>query len=348
MVIAVLLFVILILVLALLLILQGDRKLSGFAFYSRGRELGFTFNETRIIRETATIVGIEDSLSVFLSTRDLDLCIKAITKRFKLEGSDKNRNNMALMEKLFELRKKLEFDLPKNRSGIFSSRSIRANQKIKILIPSIGAFPSTVIENNERYLVVTTPTGFRLPPGFIWRGAHVSIYFWRQEDAGYVFDSYVLEEVRIRNIPVLQLGHSESLFRTQKRKSVRMRSRMPSYLYILKHLEGAYEKPEKVPGMKCVVQDLSEDGAAVLIGGKATSGMFVKLQFWIDDDQIVLSGTVKGSEYNSEKNQSILHIEALTPSTKMRNTIRSHVYNLKTDEDGAAEAGRLDGNAFSG
>ncbi|HOX92133.1 MAG TPA: flagellar brake domain-containing protein, partial [Spirochaetales bacterium] len=269
MVVPLLLMVIVLLVLALSLLLQGDKRFSVFEFYSRGKELGFSLGECRLIRETLTLAGIKDPVAVFWSIRDLDQCIRAFTKRFKAEGKDKDRVTIAFMEKLYDYRKKLEFDLPRHKTGIMSSRSIRPNQRVKVLVQGVGVFGSTVVDSNDRYLVVSMPVGARLPPGFQWKGARVSIYFWRQEDAGYVFDAYVLEDLRIRNIPVLQIGHSESLLRTQKRKSLRMRSRVPSYLYLLKRLEGAYEKPERVPGMKCVVQDLSEDGAAVLIGGKA-------------------------------------------------------------------------------
>jgi len=119
---------------------------------------------------------------------------------------------------------------------------------------------------------------------------------------------------------------------------------MPAYLYLLKRLEGAYEKPERVPGLKCVVQDLSEDGLSVLIGGKARVGLLVKAQFYVGDDQIVVSGTVRATEYDAEKKQSLLHVEAMLPSPRMRNMIRSHVYNVGPGESAGPE---LDGRAFS-
>ena len=99
-----------------------------------------------------------------------------------------------------------------------------------------------------------------------------------------------------------------------------------------------------MPGLKCVVQDLSEDGVSVLIGGKAKVGLLVKAQFYVGDDQIVMSGTVRGAEYDVEKSQSLLHVEAMQPSPRMRNLIRSHVYNVGPD---AKRSPDLDGRAFS-
>lgn len=343
-----LIVVILLLLIAVTLLMRGDHRYSPLEFYARGREVGFSLSESRLIKDTANLANLEDPTAVFWSIRDLDACIRAFTRRFKVEGRDRERSSIQFMGKLYEFRKKLEFDQPKYHLGIPSSRAIRSNQRIRILIPGLGVFASTVIDTNERYLVVSYPVGGKVPPGFQWKGMRVSVYFWRQEDAGYVFDTYVLEDLRIRNIPVLQIGHSESLLRTQKRKSLRLHSRVPAYLYLLKRLEGAYEKPERVPGMKCVVQDLSEDGAAVLIGGKAKVGLMVKVQCYLGDDQIVMSGTVRNAEYNSGKNQSILHVESVAPSPRMSNLIRSHVYHVRADgTPEAGEAPALDGRPFS-
>lgn len=324
--------------------MRGNRRFSLLEYYARGKELGFTLKESKALLEMAKTAAIPDPTAPLWSIRELDMLIKALNKRYRTEGKGRDKNTLHFMEKIYDFRKKLEFDQSKYKSGITSSRFIRANQRIRILVQGIGVYSSTVIDSNERYLVVSYPVGARVPQDFQWKGSRISVYFWRQDDAGYVFDTYVLEDLRIRDIPVLQLGHSEALLRTQKRKSIRIRSRMPAYLYLLKHLEGAYEKPERVPGLKCIIQDLSEDGVSILIGGKAKAGLMVKVQFYLGDDQIVLSGTVKGNEYDVEKSQSLLHIEAVKPSPRMRNLIRSHVYNTG---HGTTNTGELDGQAFS-
>ncbi|MBU0955201.1 MAG: PilZ domain-containing protein [Spirochaetes bacterium] len=327
------------------LFIRGTNRYSPIEFYSRAKEVGFGFSEANLIKKTAALANCEDPTNVFWSIHDLDAVIKYLSASQRREGTEKKRENVQFMEKIFEFRKKLEFDQPKYHIGIKSSRMIRLNQRLKVLLPGMGVFNATIIENNERCLSITLPVGGKVPAGFSWKGAKISVYFWRQDDAGYVFDTYVLEEVRVRNIPVLQLGHSDALFRTQKRKSLRIRSQLPSYLYLLKHLHGAYEKPERVPGMKCILQDISEDGASILIGGKAKPGMLVKIQTWLNEDQIVISGTVRSADFDAAKNQSQLHIEAIQPSPRMRNLIRSHVYN--TREQAGNDDSVFDENVFS-
>jgi c-di-GMP-binding flagellar brake protein YcgR len=166
------------------------------------------------------------------------------------------------------------------------------------------------------------------------------MYFWRREDAGYVFDSYVIDDLRIRNVPVLQVSHSEALLRTQKRKSVRARSKIPAYLYLLKRIEGAYEKPERAPGLRAMVQDLSEDGAAVAIGGKAKPGLQVKLQFGLEERSVVMSGTVRSVDFDAEANRSVLHVRRLSPARECATRfVPSCIISARTTTSGASRRG---------
>jgi c-di-GMP-binding flagellar brake protein YcgR len=327
------------LLITLLIAMRGSKRYSWIEFYLKTKDAGLSYSEARKLKEAAASAGLVDPTNILWSPRDLDRAIAVLITRLKEEGSDQSRESILLMDHVYALRKKTEFEQPRFKYGIRSSRHIAQGQHLRVLVHGIGVFGSSVIDNQSRYLVISYPTGARVPKNWIWKGKKVSIYFWRKEDAGYVFDSYVIDEMRIRNVPVLQISHSEALLRTQKRKSVRARSRLPAYLYLLKRIEGAYEKPERVPGLRALVQDLSEDGAAVAIGGKAVPGLLVKLQFGLDEASIVMSGTVRSVDYDSAANRSVIHIEAVTPSPRMRNAIRSYVYNIRQDEESPAKTG---------
>ena len=315
--------------------LRGAKRYSWAEFYLKVKEAGMSMADARQLREAAVLSGLADPTNILWSPRDMDKAIVVLTAALKRDGRDRGREGVLLMDRVYALRKSLEFEQPRFKYGIRSSRQIGSGQRLRVLVHGVGVFGATVIDNNTRYLVLSYPVGGRLPKGWVWKGKKVSIYFWRREDAGYVFDSYVIDDLMIRNVPVLQVSHSEALLRTQKRKSVRSRSKIPAYLYLLKRIEGAYEKPEHVPGLRAMVQDLSEDGAAVAIGGKAKPGLQVKLQFGLDDKSVVMSGTVRNVDYDAEANRSVLHVEAIQPSPRMRNAIRSFVYNIREDEQGA-------------
>jgi len=323
--------VVLVLILAAIVVsmaMRGPKRYSWFEFYLKARDAGLRFREAGQLREAAILSGLSDATNVLWSPRDMDRAIAILLGQLRDEGRDRTREGIALMDKVYSLRKSLEFEQPRYKYGIRSSRHMAQGQRVRVLVHGVGVFNSTIVDNHSRYIVLSYPAGGRLPKGWIWKGKKVSVYFWRREDAGYVFDSYVIDDLRIRNIPVLHVSHSESLLRTQKRKSVRARAKLPAYLYLLKRIEGAYEKPERSPGLRSMIQDLSEDGIAVAIGGKAIPGLQVKIQFSLDERSVVMSGTVRSVDYDSERNRSVLHVEVVTPSPRTRNAIRSYVYSI--------------------
>jgi hypothetical protein len=311
----------------------GASNGSALSFYGRGREAGFTLKELSFFKLLLNDLKVDELDSLFWSDKTIDSLIKAVTAHHQAQGIESTAASVALLSKLYDLRKKVLLDTPRTRGSLRSSTAIEAGTHLRIIVEGLGVFNSTVYISTDRALEVSLPLGQRLPAGFSWRGKKVSVYFWRNADAGYSFDSYVIGESSTNRGASILIGHTDSLFRTQKRQSIRVKGRIPAFLYILKRIEGAYEKPERAPGMKCFVEDLSEDGAAVFIGGKAKPDMLIKIQFYAGELLIVMSGTAKAIEYSQVKNQSLIHMQAQKPSPRMRNLILSYVYNVYTDDE---------------
>ena len=131
-----------------------------------------------------------------------------------------------------------------------------------------------------------------------------------------------------KQYPILHVGHSDSVMRTQKRKSIRVEVGGAAFLYPLHRLEEANEHPENAAGLRCNLKDISEDGAALLVGGRGKAGMPAKLQFKLGDADIILSGVVRGVNFSEKNNRSILHLQAAPPSAVMRNRILAYVYDI--------------------
>lgn len=319
-------------IVTIVLALQGKGRYSWVQFYARGKDAGFTMSEIGFLKRVAQDAGLEEPAALFWSVRQLDDCIKRVSQA---AGPRPTEEQHGFLSRLYDYRKKIELDQPRYKNGIKSSRFIAEGQRMKVLAHGRGVFAAQVVENGPKHITVTYPAAVRQGS---FQNMKVSAYFWRSEDAGYVFDTYVLEEMSSHGVPVLRLAHSDSLYRAQKRRSVRSKSRLPAYLYLLKRVEGAYEKPEKVPGLRCIVQDVSEDGAAVLIGGKARPGLKVKVQFFLGDNQIVMSGEVKGVEFSGDRKQSLMHVQAMPPSPRMRNLLLAYVFNLLEQEEAGGAA----------
>jgi c-di-GMP-binding flagellar brake protein YcgR len=167
-----------------------------------------------------------------------------------------------------------------------------------------------------------------MPPGFTWKDQRINIYFWRAEDAGYYFESKVLDDFLDRKFPILYVAHSESLVRSQKRGSVRVEADFPCLIYNLANIRMASETIESAPGYKAMMVDLSEDGCAILVGGRAKVGLAMKVQFTLGDKTVALCGTIRGITFDEKKNRSVLHIQAVPPSAQTRNTILTYVYDV--------------------
>jgi hypothetical protein len=319
-----------VIVLGLMILVAGGGgiRFPWVEFYLRGKESGFKIREINLLRKVAVENQLREPAALYWSERQLDRCIRGTIIRLRSRGIMDNPKSISFLTKLFDFRKQVEFNLPKYRAGIRSSRNMPTGQRIRIPLPGVGAYESQVIENMRKYITIAYPKGKPLPVGQSWRGQKISIYFWRPEDAGYYFETRVIGDFFDKKNPVLQVAHSDNLIRAQKRGSVRLTLEQIVNLYPLQSVEAANEIVESQPGYRGKMIDLSEDGFAILVGGKAKAGLPIKIQLFMNGTPIVMCGTVKNVTYNQKKNQSVLHAQAVKPSEKMRISILTHVYGI--------------------
>ncbi|MDT8299379.1 MAG: PilZ domain-containing protein, partial [Spirochaetaceae bacterium] len=122
--------------------------------------------------------------------------------------------------------------------------------------------------------------------------------------------------------------HSDNILRSQKRRSVRAPARISARLYPLKGLEEANQWIESNPGLSCLISDISEDGAALRIGGRGRKNQPFKLQFKIRNEIVIVSGVVKRVQYKPKEDESTLHVEFLPPPENTRMILLSYVFDI--------------------
>jgi c-di-GMP-binding flagellar brake protein YcgR len=309
-----------------------EKSASWLQFYAKGKDAGFSFKEIELLRRLAVRANLEEPASLFWSQNQLDMCIRSMVKNIHLSGGDNDQGSQDFLSKLYDYRKKIEMEKPKVKNGISDSRQISDGQALRVLVTGSGVFKSQIVKNTNQYLTISRPSSNKLPGSFSWTGLKIAVYFWREDDAGYVFDSDVLDEVYSKGIASLKISHAESLFRTQKRKSVRVKLHKSAFLYLLTNEEDV-NKPEVNPGLKCFLEDLSDTGCAITIGGKAASGLRVKMQFALNNAPIVMSGTVRSVEFKEDVNRSLLHIEADPLPIETRNQILGEVFGMLPEDE---------------
>ncbi|MBA7647253.1 hypothetical protein ES703_55025 [subsurface metagenome] len=315
--------------------IAGHGRFPWIQFYTKGKESGFTVREINLLRKVAIETKLDNPTALFWSIKMLDRSIKDIILKMRAKNLEDDAESNKLLTKLFDLRKRVEFDLPRYKLGLKSSRDISPRQRVKITLPGLGPFLSMVIENRQRYFALSHPQGKGLPTGFTWKGQQIGIHFWRSNDAGYFVKTKVLEDFQDQKYPIIHVVHTDDVTRTQKRGSVRVQMNHPAIAYPLKSIEQANEVPEKSKGLRCRLKDISEDGAAIMVGGRTKVGLPLKLQYNLSDKIIVMCGIVKGVNYSSKKNISLLHIQSVPPSIRTRNYILAYVYNLFGEQEKA-------------
>ena len=316
-----------------LIISMTDRKKSGWIqFLAKGKDCGFTLKEIDLLHRLAVKSKLEDPSVLFFSQSQLDKCIRALVKNLQLSGGTNEKGNQDFLSKLYDFRKKIEMEKPRVKNGISNSRQISDSQVLRILTKGAGVLKSQVIKNVSNYMTISRPLTAKLPGTFAWQGQKLSVYFWRDDDAGYVFDSEVLDEVFSRGISSLKIAHSDSLFRTQKRKSIRVKIHKAAYLYPVVN-EDELNRIEINPGLKCFIEDLSDTGCAITIGGKAQDGIRVKVQFFLNNLPVCMSGNVRSVDLKEDLNRSVLHVEADPLPIEIRNQILGEVFGMLPEDE---------------
>ena len=321
-------FILLILGAAAFLHSKGGLGFPWIQFYTKGKESGFQFAEIHTLRRAVVEAALENPVSIFSSVKQLDRTIRGVIihARAALKTDDPGTNKFLVQ--LFDFRKRVEFNLPKYRLGIKSTRDLMATQRLRLTLPNGGSFVASLVENLRKYLAISYPVGPALPPGFTWKNQKVNVYFWRAEDAGYYFESRVIDDFLDRKFPIIYITHSDNLIRSQKRRSIRVETNLPCSIYNLATIQNANEMVEKTAGYRARLVDVSEDGCALLVGGKAKVGLPIKVQFKLSEDPLVMSGIIKGITFDEKKNRSILHIQAVPLSPRLKNSILTYVYNI--------------------
>ncbi|MCM1321164.1 MAG: PilZ domain-containing protein [Bacteroides sp.] len=301
-------------------------------FFAAGIDSGFKIREIMLLWKLSAAAHVPDSSALFWSLPALERSIAAVLEDARSKGTETSRKTQDFLSRLYQFRTKVELD-PKHKHGLSSTRGIGAGQKLRIVLKDYGVFLSSAVSVG-RHLIVSLPEkdGRRLLRGAEWIGKTISVYFWRKNDAGYAFDTHVDDSGMYSSKAVLYLAHTESLVRMQKRRSVRSRCEIPAQMYILKGEPANPEIPEEKPGLKCLLEDISENGAMIRIGGKGIVNLRVKIQFSIDASCVVMCGFIRAVEYLDEKNQSRMHFECTYTNPRMRNMILSYVYNILPPE----------------
>ena len=312
----------------------SNKEISGnwMQFYSKGKEIGFTIKDLEQLRQIVVNCKIKNPAGIFSSQDNFQEVVRSTVKAVQFSGDSGNPDTQFFLSKLFDHFKTLEMQVSERNSRITNSRQIGEGQTLRILVPGTGVYKSEVIKNTVNFLTISRPVITKTIASMQWHGARISVYFQRENDAGYVFDTEVTDEVFSKGISSLKVDHSDSLSRTQQRKSMRLKLKRMAFLYQLNEADNPH-KLEKLPGVRCLIEDISDTGCAFKINGRANTGMRLKVQFTLDRVPICIPATVRSVDFAEDSNQSLVRMEADPLPIAVRNHILCEVFNMVQDED---------------
>ena len=302
-------------------------------FYITGLDSKFTFSDLNLLWSVAQMCELDYPKALFWSMPSLTKCMTHITSQAAANGTENDPKTQALITKLFNYRTKLQNETD-NKKGLDSTMYLDKGQKLRIILPGKGVFSSKIL-NNGKEIIISVPRQKDLIPMTAeeWVGKFINVYLWRTGDARYVFDTTVTGHGLFIGESSLSLKHSSNLIRTQKRKAVRAKCEIKANLYIIKNEEIDYNAVETQNGYKCLIEDISEAGAMIRIGGKGVPNVQIKLQFNIQNMLIIMFGVVRTVEYNEASNQSLLHFECIHLEPAMKNEVLSYVYDMLPERE---------------
>ncbi|MBR5402251.1 MAG: PilZ domain-containing protein [Treponema sp.] len=302
-------------------------------FYITGLDAKFSFSDLNLLWNVAEMCDLDYPKALFWSMPSLTKCMSQITSQAAANGTETDPKTQALITKLFNYRTKLQNETD-SKKGLESTMYLEKGQKLRIILPGKGVFSSKILNNGKEIIISVPRQKDMIPiPAEQWDGKFINVYLWRKADARYVFDTTVTGHGLFVGESSISLKHSSNLIRTQKRKAVRAKCEIKANLYIIKNEEIDYNAVETQNGYKCLIEDISEAGAMIRIGGKGVPNVQIKLQFNIQNMLIIMFGVVRTVEYNEASNQSLLHFECIHLEPAMKNEVLSYVYNMLPERE---------------
>lgn len=327
----VLIIIFIVIIFLLVRLKGGGKRFPWYEFYSRGRKEGFSFREINFLRKIVIENKLEKPQSIFWSTKQLDKCLRPAIRKINSDEDLDESYKIYMITKLLELRKKAEFNLPKYKKRIRETTALLPRQKLIVKDKEYGTYISWVIEVARKYLVVSKPSGQSGWEGLKWKGRRIGVYFWRYDDAGYYFETKVLEDISHEEYPLLYIAHSNDLKRMQKRSSVRVNTRLNARFYpiVQTAIEGATKVFVSKRGHNGKILDLSEGGCCMAAGKGLKKNARLKIEFFLTGEKkIVALGTIINVSKTGDERVRKYHIMFNKLSPVSRNNILLYVFNI--------------------
>ncbi|HVP20088.1 MAG TPA: PilZ domain-containing protein [Spirochaetia bacterium] len=216
-----------------------------------------------------------------------------------------------------------------------STTLLKPGQVLTVTPQGGTSFASRLVSNMKDFLMVAAPQPTAGADSRWMRGTRLSVYLWRDGDAGYSFQSKVLGYDRVKGISCVLIQHSRTLRREQRRRNRRREIMKACFYYPIRIdevLEGrtvqrkaSVERSRRAVG---TVIDLSAGGCAIQTLTPLEKGGLVLVEFDIDRQVPIRAyGKVVSVRRQGSRGGS-MHVMFTRVTRQHLNRISEFVYNF--------------------
>jgi len=299
-------------------------KKFGSEFTQTALSVGLSKNEVKELKSVLVKAGITKPFLIFTDPALLEKAVTEGVKNLEDFNLPPKEKEKAILN-LFEIKRKVHLHFHDMGDGIENTRQIEANQLLSLKIQGIGTFYSIVIINEGKNLVCSIPE-VKDPSSIPWKDKIVEVYFWRFNDAGYIFRTRIENVVYNKRMEVLLLSHSSKLKRIQRREYPRRKCRFNARFFKFSLSTNELGKPVILLGRTQygIVIDLSPGGLSIASDEVLAKNTSVKIEVDIDEEKLTAYGTVIKAV--KKKNMFLMHVSFQRITDRNKNLIYRFVY----------------------
>ena len=237
------------------------------AFFARGRSLGLTDEEIRVLWKYAKDFPYDPQM-IYENKPVFEKTVSKIT-----------RKDIGEVHLIPHIRAKLRFDTVPWFIPLTSTRDIDLYQTGKVVID--GTYVDAAVwDKTETELHVVI---LQSAPRTVRVGEKIRFHFIRENEGRYSFETTVKDKYTEGDRLVLVLEHTDDLSRVQLRESLRWKVNVPVEFAIVKDITEEFT--QEATFMSGVIDDISTKGVRICTEEpiKPTEGAYIIMNFSLDD-----------------------------------------------------------------
>jgi c-di-GMP-binding flagellar brake protein YcgR len=316
---------------------RSDAELQRYnsgVFRRTAKALGLPEPHVAMLENLVRACKVKQPFLVFSSASLLDDTLKK--GLYSLESTrdltvDEREKRRAI---IFQIKQLIESNARKG-AVLSSTTFLRPGQTLSMTPEGSAAFSSRVISNMKDFLTVSAPVAPAGTDTRWMRGTNLSVYLWRDNDAGYSFVSKILGYDTVKGISSILIQHSKTLRREQRRRSRRRELMRACFYYPIRIAES---EPGRKGDRKAVVElnmrtlgtvvDLSAGGCAIQTLNPFDKGKLVMIEFDIEKQAPVRSFGKVMQVHRRKTRGGVMHVKFTRVTQQHLNRISEFVYDF--------------------